>query len=238
MSTSVKAKVEELKARIEAIRLDPNLSDAGKEKAIQAAQKQLSDYRPVALSTLQAEANTIRRQYRDINKTRYPDALERAAKSWDYPRLLFEGERARAEIQAAQVNRSNPLEAIEAQYDQVMREGTPHERLAWSEVGRGVVRDQFGDRAASLIGRMSANAARLRETDEIRAIKDESGRLALRAAELQREVRDVSKEFDYEGQIALGKVLDGIHVGERIIPETLTLETSLAVDEEGAAGGS
>jgi hypothetical protein len=228
MSTGVAEKIKTFKTQLQTIRLDPNLSDEGREKQVKAIQKALTDYGSVALGILRREADAIRKEYHDLNFERYPRAIEAEARRWDYPRLGYARSHMEAELAALKATTGDPLPQIEKRYSQVMSGGDVYQQLVWSELGPGAVL-QFGGAALAKV--MEENAARLRDTPDLQAIQSESGQLALRAAALQREVRDVTPEFDYETQLSLQKSMAGIHVTERIDAPTLALITELHVDE-------
>jgi hypothetical protein len=228
---TVAARIVELKKQIEAVRLNTDLSDAGREKRVKELQKQLADFQPQAIGALSRQADAIRREFADINTERYPAAIERAARGWDFSRLAYERDRMAADMSALQLKQGDALQAIERKYNDVMSGGDVYQQRSWSELAPSPVLAQFGNRAGGLVKRMEQDAERLRTTDEMLSIQEQSGKLALRASALKRDIKDVMPQLDYEGQIALQKAMSGIVVTERLDVTTLALETSLSVDE-------
>lgn len=228
MSTGVAEKFKAWKAQLQAVEINRDLSDEGRAKQLATLQKQMSDYQPQALSAFTREANAIRKEFHSLNDVRWPAAVEAAARQLDFSRLAYERDRMASDVSVIKATTNEPGAALEAKYNAVMSSGDVYAQRAWSELGQPLA-IQFG--GAALAARMEQNAETLRTTDEMKTLQAQSGKLALRAAALQREIREVKPEIHgFETQMALEKVMDGIHVSERIDAATLALETSLSVD--------
>lgn len=215
---------------------NPDLSPAGKDKALNDLAAERANLKASALRELGASWSSVRSGYRNL-QSRGAELDNQVGASWDYGRLNYMAQVVRSKI--AQAEDTSKLTGL---YSDAQGSGDYYIRRAWAEIAPQAAIDKFGLGVDT--GRLQNQAARdlqgviyHQHADELQELKADWDKLINRALDLHGATRSADSMLDDQQSRAWGqptefdKLLDGIRLDQTVEPQTLTTFTTLTVSE-------
>jgi len=210
------------------IKTNGNLSEKGRERALNNLQGSINAYQETAISLLRGNWKTVRRRYQELD-SEMVQAEQNASDRFNYDKLNYEKGSARERIQNART-----IEEVIQDWEQ-SRGSFLERQKAWAEQ-YDTLRLRFpGDfRANGVAVQMEQLNEQLSETDEIQEVKKRQGELVNDAWKLHQSTQ-TAKNFYYPGVFQLtdefSEMLKGVNIRQSVDAETLAIRTHLAFSE-------
>jgi hypothetical protein len=230
-----------MNTRRQQIKSNPDLSEAGKERALAALKQQEDSYRTTALTQLKADWDSLKGSSRRLREMRQK-AEQAAADAWDYGRLQYMRQSAEAAIRKA----NDPGE-LEQLYGQAAKTGDLHARRAWAEAVTGELPGHLSSKTGlgGLVKRAKDDLGGLMTTPELESIRqaeqdlvgealviDDATRAAGRFYQAHMPVSgldlDKMRAADNQSQ-DFHRLAAGVNILRRLDPLTLTEQAAVEI---------
>lgn len=221
--------LQQFKTKRDAIHANKDYSTEGKRKQLDALARDEAQFRKTAHNDLTMSWRVMRGKLEKL-ATAKAEAQDKAAKEWDFNRLLYNAHAIESEVkQAASIT------DVKRKYDDVLKSGDKHARRAWAENVFSEASKHFRTAPASELNDLKRTAAQdlksLTITPELESIANQENDLTQQAVELHKETQIIGRYFsagDWTGQgNEFYKLIDGVRVSESV--DTATLATSYSV---------
>jgi len=215
------------------IQADPNLSQAGKERAGGNLEQSISLFRDVAVGELTQAWKDARQQYEGVLSKRAKAEDDEGAR-WNYERLSYELASVEKRLQAF-----SDLPAVSSWLEKETQSGNLEHVRACCEVAPGVLRKRWpgvDGGAEHLARRLERLLGNLLTTPELKALEQAESEQAKAVLQLVGETQEVSdfyaNSFPYGGN-EIVKLLDNVKVSQHYNPEDFQRFLVQTVEFEG-----
>lgn len=210
--------LREFQAREAAILNNPDLSPVGRQNQMTALRNEVQTFRAKATDYLRLSAATFRLEY-ERHQAKALLAEDHQGQRWDYGRLSFESQSAKAALQQAP-----DLGAAARIFHQWVALGDAHRVRAMTETAPEVLKARFGASFGLEVDQLARESAQrlavVMDTDELKQLRAEGSDLVKAALELQKTVFETSGFYDPRIGLTAGlgstdeftRLLDGIHL--------------------------
>lgn len=234
--------IREYDERLAAISRDVALSEVGKQQRKLTLANERKAYEGRALAVLEADWNTIRRRYAELNEASKA-AYEVAARDWDYQRLLYQRHEAAAFFDrlttAGALSAQSPLDIAAAHMKNLAAGGDKHELRAFCEEAPAILRGRFAsDPAAHMLAQEAEkHLEAVKAHPALDAVKAQKAALVRDAVALRDATRAAQGAFYPPsaglllGGTPFGAILNGIKLVETVDVQTLQYVYDLEIGD-------
>lgn len=225
----VVTKLTEFSNRRHAISIDPNLSDQGRQTAMQKVNSEAENFRGEALRQLRISWDGWKSEARRNIET-LQDATDKSAAAWDYARLNYQAQAISKRIATA-----GSFADVTRAYQQAKESGDRHAWRAWTETAGAAVGARFSQdpEAKVFIKDLATDAPEAIDTPEVKAAKAEGIKLTQRGRELNEQTQRARAFYHPNGASVFGlpddfsKLTEGVRITSRVNAETLATVTEI-----------
>jgi hypothetical protein len=166
------------------IRRNPDLTQAGSQRALTALRNEAENFRAEARNELDLEWRLTRAEYK-IWQQAVAKAESEAGAAWDFSHLLSEREAARSQLKTIVENATgDDFGAARRLYNAAVNSGDKHKARAWLDVAPEIMLNRFGNNADLQI-KMDVNQLVKDAGEQLETILDTPELAALRVEEVE-----------------------------------------------------